>query len=201
MAITSIVKRIIEEVLPFVTFRSGAKQQWRLVYKNEEILQQEEYRYYSEIGLEDLDRRLIEERKRGSAMDEKTYKLALSLSVALTILGSILTTLAKLVTHTPAKICFLILAIASILCFLVSGFIALRALSTLPLYGYGTRILLIDRDELQQCLAMCLAQNEAINIIRHLRNEAAYQTLRNGFILFTLAAIPLVYSLVRSVFQ
>ncbi len=181
-------KRAFEEILPFVTFRFRAKQKWHLVNKNEEILQVEEYQQYSEIDTVALDKRLNEERERGSAMDAKTSKLTLSLSIALIVLGSISTTLTEQITHAHARICFVALVMASTLYFLASGFVALGALKTLPLYGYGTRILLIDRDKLQQCLATCLAQNETVNIIRHLRNEAANQALRNGFVLFTLAA-------------
>ena len=187
--IASKAKRAIEEILPFVTFLFRARRKWRLINKNCEILQEKEYQRYSEIRKEDLDKRLTEERERASLMDAKTFKLTLSLSIALTVLGSVSTTLSNQIMYPHASTIFLTLVMLSTLYFLGSGLVALGALKTLPLYGYGTRILLTNQDELQQCLAMCLAQTEAANTVRHLRNETSYQMLRNGFLLFILAAI------------
>ena len=187
--ITSKAKRVFEEILPFVTFLFRARQKWRLVYKNCEILQEKAYQPYSEICIKNLEKRLKEERERATSMDAKTFKLTLSLSVALTVLGSVSTTLSNQITNPQAETFFLALVTLSTLYFLVSGLVALGAVKTLQSYGYGTGIHLIDQDDLQESLAKCLAQSETINTIRHLRNESAYQGLRNGFLLFISAAI------------
>ena len=62
------------------------------------------------------------------------------------------------------------------------------ALRTLPSYGYGTRFLLDQSVDPPQILADALARQETMNVVRHLRNEAAYQAMRNG-LLFLFAGI------------
>ena len=121
-------------------------------------------------------------------MDEKTFKMTLSLSVGLTVLGSTATFLVKKISLYEAQIALVALISLGLFYVLSSGFIALGALKTLPSYGYGTSSLLVVSDKRQRFLAECLACAEIINIIRHLRNEAAYQLLRNGLFLLFLAA-------------
>ena len=88
------------------------------------------------------------------------------------------------------RIAFISLIVLGLFYVIASGYIALGALKTLPSYGFGTSILLVKPKQLQQVLAESLARVESINLVRHLRNEAAYQSLRNGFILlFSAAAV------------
>ena len=71
---------------------------------------------------------------------------------------------------------------------LVASYMALGALRTLPKYGYGTEFILKKSQGSTQeveILADALARQECMNIIRHLRNETAYQALRNGFYLLS----------------
>ncbi len=63
---------------------------------------------------------------------------------------------------------------------LISGLIAVRALTTLPAYGYGTNFASVSGDPL--AVARALLAQEKINSLRHVRNEAAYQCLRNSLI-------------------
>lgn len=72
---------------------------------------------------------------------------------------------------------------------LSAGFVALGALRTLPSYGYGTRFLLQQEDNAPSTVADALARQELMNNIRHLRNETAYQALRNGLILLFVAIL------------
>lgn len=186
------LSRVVEEVFPFFHYL------WRKVRciclaKSEHILDKPQYEQYANLDLKKLQKRLREERQRASAMDEKTFKMTLSLSVGLTILGSVSVTLIKQVLFPEVRIVLGALIIPGFFYFLLSGFIALGALRTLSSYGYGTqhmlKLLELDSEEKQRYLAKCLARAEVINIVRHLRNETAYQSLRNGLILFFLAAM------------
>ena len=87
------------------------------------------------------------------------------------------------------------------LCFIASiymlsaGIVALGAFKTLPTYGYGTDHLLKQKDIRDVYLAQTLYSQERINIIRQLRNEAAYQSLRNGFVILLLVFIYLALAI------
>ena len=66
-----------------------------------------------------------------------------------------------------------------------AGITSVSALRTQPLYGYGTRFLVQRQREQEgrRVLAEALARQEIMNIVRHLRNETAYQALRNGLLI------------------
>lgn len=68
---------------------------------------------------------------------------------------------------------------------LLSGLIAVRALTTLPTYGYGTSFTAKAADKL--VVARALMAQEIINTLRQVRNEAAYQCLRNALCCLVIA--------------
>jgi len=146
------------------------------------------YKSYYGLAAETLKERIAEERERARSMDEKTFKMTLSLSIGLTILG---TTISFLVGKSPIPIFRTIIAVTaslSIFYTLAGGFLALGALKTLPSYGYGTEFL-IQAERGKRIAVGALASQEKMNLIRHLRNESAYQCLRNGFILLLISAL------------
>ena len=185
---------ILEELFPFVHYTRRKARKYKIV-TSENILDKKQYQNYAEIKEVILEQRLYEERQRGSSMDDKTFKIILSLSVGLTILGSTSTIFVEQVSLYWAQVVFLFFIFLGLFYILVSGFIALSALKTMPSHGFGTQLFLLDSKEKQKCLAESLARAEEVNIIRHLRNEAAYQSLRNGFILIFFAALILAISL------
>jgi len=113
-------------------------------------------------------------------MDEKTFKLTLSLSVGLTVLGSTAIPLVKAVPSEAVQTTLTAIIGLGLFYVLAAGFVALGALRTFPSYGRGTQFLLQQKGNVQNVLADALARQETMNIIRHLRNETAYQALRNG---------------------
>ena len=121
-------------------------------------------------------------------MDEKTFKLTLSLSVGLTVLGSTAAFLTKVISSATIQTLLTIVIGIGLSYVLAAGFVALGALRTFPTYGYGTQFLLQQRENTETVLADALARQETMNNIRHLRNETAYAALRNG-LLFILAGI------------
>ena len=97
--------------------------------------------------------RLEEERERASAMDEKTFKLPLSLSVGLTVLGSTAAFLTKVISSATIQTLLTIVIGIGLSYVLAAGFVALGALRTFPTYGYGTQFLLHQRENTETVLA------------------------------------------------
>ena len=175
---------IFEEVCPFVHYVFRCR---RLRRRAEavDILDNRGFATYGRLSPDELRERLGEEHTRARAMDEKTFKLTLSFSVGLTIVGLATSSLVDTVSGVTSQVVLASFLGLGTLFVLAAAFLALGALRTLPTYGYGTGFLL----ELQQTenehnvLADALARQETMNTVRHLRNEAAYQALRNGLAL------------------
>lgn len=191
------LNRLLEELFPFVYYLPRSRRQRRRC-DSEDILGESAFANYEQLATEQLTLRLEEERERASNMDEKTFKLTLSLSVGLTVLGSIATFLVKAISFVTVQIVLTIIIGLGLFYILAAGVIALGALRTLPSYGYGTQFLMQKQQgNKQKVLAEALAKQETMNMVRHLRNETSYQALRNGlWLLFAGAmffSVTLVY--------
>ena len=186
------INRFIEELFPFVYYLPRSRRQRRLC-DSEDILCKKAFANYEQLSTEQLTLRLNEERERASNMDEKTFKLTLSLSVGLTVLGLTTAFLVKAISFVAVQIVVSIIIGLGLFFTLVAGTIALGALRTLPSYGYSTQFLMQKQQGNEQTvLAEALAKQETMNMVRHLRNETAYQALRNG--LWLLFAGALIFS-------
>lgn len=181
------ISRIAEELFPFGHYLVHSRRKKRLC-DSKDILCEPEFANYETLFTWQLKHRLKDEHQRASAMDEKTFKLTLSLSIGLMVLGSMAAFLTKAVSSATIQTISTILICSGLLYVLFAGFVALGALRTLPSYGYGTQFLLRQKDD-QKVLADALARQETMNIIRHLRNETAYQSLRNGIWLLLFVGI------------
>ena len=183
--------RIFEEIFPFLAYyRNRSRVQKRCDFPN--ILNLKEFAAYNTLSLEQLTGRIDEEHQRASAMDEKTFKMGLSLSVGLTIHGFMTAFLTKSKFDGMVLMLPLMLAVLGLLYLFVAGCMSFSVLRTLPKYGYGTGFLLVrlrPNARETEILAIALAQQESMNIIRHIRNESAYQALRNGFCLLLVAYV------------
>lgn len=149
---------------------------------------------YTEIDDEALKSRIIQEHERGEKIDEKTFKFTLGLSVSLTVLAAASGSFAKFMPETAFKGTISTLCGLAALYMLAAGVTALGAIKTLPTYGYGTEYLINLKKNATLCLTESLYSQERMNIIRHLRNESAFQALCNGFFLLLLALITSVIS-------
>lgn len=172
------ISRITEEIFPFGYYVVRARRKKKQCF-SENLLQEPQFADYETISVSGLQQRLSDEHQRASSMDEKTFKLTLSLSVGLTVLGLTAAFLTNLISSGTIQTISIIVIGCGVLYVLAAGFVALGALRTLPTYGYGTRFLLQSQND-QKILAEALACQETMNIIRQLRNETAYQALRNG---------------------
>ena len=71
-------------------------------------------------------------------MDEKTFKLTLSFSVGVTIVGLASSSLVDTVSGVTLQVILALFLGLGTLFVLAAAFLALGALRTLPAYGYGT---------------------------------------------------------------
>ena len=188
---------ILEEVCPFVCYVVRCR---RLRRRAEavDILDNRGFAKYGRLSPEEIAERLGEEHTRARAMDEKTFKLTLSFSVGLTIVGLVTSSLIDSVSGVKSQVILASFFGLGTLFVLVAAFLALGALRTLPAYGYGTGFLLAlqQTENRHKVLADALARQETMNTIRHLRNEAAYQTLRNGLVLVVCGLLLFLFTLV-----
>ncbi len=177
--------RVVEEVFPFISFFINRKKIEKLISNNDELI--EESKSYKALDADCLNDRIKEEHERGIKIDNKTYKFTLGLSISLTVLAAASGSFAK---YLPSNSLVEYISIAcgvSALYMLTAGVTALGALKTLPTYGYGTEHIINQKADGVPYLSQALFSQERMNNIRHLRNEAAYQSLRNGFILLFFA--------------
>ena len=181
------VLRFVEEIVPFVFYFVRSRRQRRRS-ESGEILSEKKFTNYIALSKDKLEERLEEEHQRASTIDEKTSKLTLSFSIALTFVGAAMVFLKNTVspvvmqTVLPNLVNFLIFL--GLFYSIVAGLVALGALRTERLYGYGTSLLLRQDKPMNEILAKSLACQEVINLVRHTRNEAAFQSLRNGLWIF-----------------
>jgi len=178
-----VFSRIAEEIAPFLLFFSRARRLQRRAGEPDILKTAPNYANYPTLTNEQLLQRLTEERQRGVALDEKTFKLTLSLAIGLTVLGTGASALVKEIPTAGGRLVVGAGLALSISYILGGGFLALGAMRSLPSYGYGTAMLLTANDEMPDALADALARQEILNIVRTLRNEASYQMLRNGFVM------------------
>ena len=188
--ITSLICRITEELFPFPHYllRSRSKKQ---LCNCKNILSKNGFDDYDSLPIQQLEERLKDEHQRALFMDEKTFKLTLALSVGLTVLGITSIYLNADTPHAVAQKVFVASIGLGLLYVFAAGFLALGALRTRSMYGYGTEfaLKLQQKTNKQVILADALARQETMNLIRHLRNETAFQALRNGMFLLFLTVL------------
>lgn len=182
--------RIAEEVFPFVYYLINASR-LKARSKLPELRQDEAFRGYDRLSVGELDQRLTEEHERAVALDDKTSKGTLFLSVGFSVLGlglaaisSSTWVLAKMTSSPVGPTWLIFLFGASVVYFLVASWMALGALRTYPKFGFGTEYTLALHDSNSTARrAEHLARQETVNSLRHCRNEAVFQAVRNGFVL------------------
>lgn len=146
---------------------------------------------YRTLVVPDLEKRILEEHERAKLLDEKTFKMTLSLALGLTILGSVTAVLLRDVGQSTIATLMRSGVTLSILYIFIGGFIALTSLATLPTFGYGTGFKVEANTTAApvEVYVDALLRQETANQIRQVRNEAAFQALRNGFVLFGIVLI------------
>jgi hypothetical protein len=189
------MKRVLEELCPPIIFyleekRALAKAKDLGTDKGAPDKRLELHRLLTD---EQLELRLKQEFDRGRSIDEKTMKFTTALSGGLTVLGTISTVLLSSLNEAcPLKTTVILAACLATLFALMGGGLALGALKTLPTYGYGTAYLAsANRRDVRE---RALATQEQVNMARHMRNETAYECLRNAVLLLIALIILVVIS-------
>ena len=181
---------LAEELFPFAYYLRNSlrlKAQSKLA----DILEHEGFCRHNCLSLDELDRPLTEEHERASVLDDKTLKVTLFLSAGFSVLGLGLTIIgssSSMFMNTTAPqigpTLFTALFGVSVVYFLLASWLALGAVRTYPRFGFGTQYLLArQRSNSTALVAEHLARQETLNVFRQCRNEAVFQTVRNGLIL------------------
>lgn len=177
--------RVLEELIPFVFYwlnsRKLRAQADHLAEHGSSELEAE----YLQLDKGQLSARLKKEHTRGVSIDEKTAKLTLTFSIAIALTSSVGSYFVDSLEGSVALSGIVAIANVAAIFALVSGLISVRALTTLPTYGYGTSFVAKATDEL--VVARSLMAQEKINALRQVRNEAAYQCLRNSLCCLVIA--------------
>lgn len=186
--------RAFEEAIPLLAFLRNKRK--IMMELSDEAKVKEKSKPYEALNERCLKDRMVEEHYRSKRIDEKTSKFTLGLSVSLTVLAAASGVFAKIIPSSSyAGLISIICGFASIY-MLLAGITALGSLKTLPVYGYGTQHALRLKDDGVSYLSQALYAQERMNVVRHLRNEAAYQSLRNGFFVLLFALMGSVVGLI-----
>jgi hypothetical protein len=186
--------RLLEELFPFAFYH-------RRKHQKESSLDQTDfahlggpYERYFLLTDQDLLQRISEERQRATTLDEKTFKFTIAFTLGLAILGS--SAFLNIPQIEPAVLKMALKATfgLAVIYLVFAGFLALGAIRVSMSFGYGTDFVIRNKES-RSVLVRALASQEVANIIRQLRNETAYQCLRNAGIL--VAAGTLLYLLAR----
>lgn len=185
--------RVFEEILPFISLLTNM----RTVRKKptpETLIKR-----YSTLSEQTLLDRIKEEQNRGTNIEDKTFKFHGSLAIGLTLINSTLFLLAGKITCPRIQLFVNVLISCSVLYLFIGAFIALYGIKTHQVYGYGTEFLvqLKDGNSVEIC-ATALVNQEKENCIRHLLNEASFQSVRNGLICFFLAILAFILFLLTN---
>lgn len=179
---------IYEETLPFVLFLCRYNEKIKAAKEVSDGKKNGEFDNYQKLGVQIIKKRLEDEHIRAISIDEKTLKFATSLSIVLAIASFLQGLLLKSSQNDLLKLLISITTILSIIYALIAFLLALGALKTLPTYGYATSYYLQLKTD-KKSAARALAAQETVNLIRQLRNEAAFQCLRNAVLIFLVSVI------------
>ena len=193
------ISRVLQEVFPLFFYWRNVKKLRRLIAAEDLLQQKFSYAAYVSLSSEILLERLEEERTRAAALDDKTFKMTLSLTVGLTVVSTVYALLLATISSSwIARVLGFSVWLALLYIF-SAGFLALGALRTQPSFGYGTEMRKLAIARNKTLYADALVRQELSNDLRHLRNEASYQLLRNGLVLLFLSLT--VFAAIKTFFR
>jgi hypothetical protein len=154
-------------------------------------------RAYCSAEPSDLEQALAAEHARAVTLDEKTFKHAASVATALAVASAATTAVAQLLSGPIWKLVVIAFTFPAIAYVMAGGLLGFATARTFPTFGIGMRFKIEQNNEKPAMkpytLAEALACQERINLIRVARNEAAFMSIRNGFIciVFAICAVLL----------
>lgn len=140
---------------------------------------------------DDIKKYVESEWIRAKELDDKLFKLTASLSVALTVGGTVAKTIVDGLAPSTAKLVILALLFFSMTFFFFGSIIGFRGLRPKPRYGYGSKFMNLvaaGGETGRKTLNQAAAGFEVYNMIRANEASAAIDLIRNGIILFAIAS-------------
>jgi hypothetical protein len=192
MSIKTSLMRAGEELLPFIAFAIRQRAMRAKMLGDDTPGSADMFAQYCTLGEKELEKRLLEERERAKALDEKTFRMTLALSVGLPALGVMLATLPGDLGSSMARLLIQgAISFLLVLFVVASGYLAIASQRGLPTFGYGTafRLAVKAAHHPSKVHADALLRQEVANQVRQMRNEAAFQTLRNGVVMICLVLV------------
>lgn len=180
--------RGFEESLPFIYFYFLAKEKTNKVYE----VTWQSLEFYSGLTDVQITNRLEHEHNRAKEIDDKTFKFTLALSVSLSIISAGASGVVKLLPDSNLNPYISFTFFLSSFYMLCGGFISLGSLKTMPKFAYGSYF---EMSKNSATLIKAIIGQEKVNMLRYIRNELSYMTLRNGFLLILLALILCLFVL------
>lgn len=193
--------RINEEIFPFIAYYNNKRKICNEIIDPQILSNKECYNFYYKLTEDDLINRISQEHDRAKSMDDKTSKMTLAISLGITIIGVTSSILTKQMEYDIIKILTTLFSLLSVFYSMAAGCTAIGALKTLPTYGYGTKYIYKSKTNGIPYFVHALAAQEKMNNVRHLRNESAYQSIRNSIILLLFAFYSYFIDLIYSSFE
>lgn len=187
-SVGSAASRILEESLPFIFYLIRKVKQERKAHHIAMTGEIGGAAKYHRFTSKQLANELEKERGRATALDEKTFKMTLALGLGLAIVSLTGTFLLPQISLESLTVPVAVSAFLATLYILSGGCVALGALRTHPSYGYGAEFLWRAQKNKTEYIIALEAQ-KTMNIVRHIRNEAAFQCLRNGAVFLLISLI------------
>ncbi len=183
--------KFLEETLPFIPYCANRR---KILAKLESMKDSTDLSSYHTLSKEEVLNYIKKEHERADLIDSKTVKFTLTLAIVSVIISSTSTFVSKELPYGSLATILLVLSVAYML---IGVLISLGALGTLPKYGYGASFAVKAKID-NRFMYFALEAQEKINNLRHLRNEAAYQCVRNGFYLIIASYLLILISYIWS---
>jgi len=184
---------LFSELLPFAFYyRSSKKVRHELdnVLKDPSDISDavtSAFEKYSTLDKEKLESLLAKEHTRAEALSNKTFKFGSALAVGLTALSFGVALIGDKYGGNGWWVTALIFVGLSFLFIAAGGILGLSAIRVQRTFGYGAAAEVERHGKSDTDLVVILARDlvlqERANIINTMRNEAAFFSFRNGFIL------------------
>lgn len=190
--------RWLEEIFPFAAYLQA---KWNIDHEIDNVMKgisvskqiEDAWKCYCMLDVGELLSCLSSEYERSDGIIEKTFKFGAGLATALTISSVAIALVGEKLSGMGWKIAF-VAAIGPAFCYIAAGgILGLSAIRAQRRFGWGPEALAERKNKSDQDLvklvARDLALQQRLGIINVMRNEAAFMSLRNGFLLAILAIL------------
>lgn len=185
MNIRGYIANIVEEIVPFASLSINLSKVMSN-FDDDRNKQFASYDKFLSLPLERLTEYMKWEQDRAKMIDEKSNRMTTFVAVSFTVIGLVSGFLPKEVEATGLDVLVKLALFIASTYLLIGGLISLSNARTQPLYGVGLRFIsnLKSSKFKKKEIMSAIAHQVMVNNKRGLRNEAAYQSIRNGIFAF-----------------